>query len=146
MSGYEHEMDAARKEGVRLVPNRVPVAFIRDPGGKLIALRVAAAENGASVPGTEHDIACDSVAIAIGQSKLASLAAALPGVALDRRGCVVVNPATGATANPKVWSGGDCTNGGKEVVNAVADGRNAARAMMARWNRDSANTAGSESA
>ena len=58
----------------------------------------------------------------------------LSGVVIDKRGCVVVDPATGVTGNAKVWSGGDCTNGGKEVVNAVADGRNAARAMMAGWN------------
>ena len=31
-------------------------------------------------------------------------------------------------------AGGDCINGGKEVVNAVADGRNAARTLIARWN------------
>jgi dihydropyrimidine dehydrogenase (NAD+) subunit PreT len=133
MSGYEHEMEAARKEGVRLVANRIPVAFVRDGGGKLLALRVSVAENGVAVPGTEHDLACDLVAVAIGQSKLRALAAELPGVALDARGCVVIDPATGATGNPRVWSGGDCTNGGKEVVNAVADGRNAARAMMAGW-------------
>ncbi len=69
MSGYEHEMEGAKKEGVRLVANRVPVAFVRDPSGKLIALRVAAAENGAPIPGTDHDLACDLVALAIGQSK-----------------------------------------------------------------------------
>ena len=140
MSGYAHEMDGARKDGVRLVENRVPVAFVRDAEGKLVALRVATAENGAAIPGTEHDLACDLVALAIGQSKLRALAAELPGVKLDPRGCVVIDPATGATGNPKVWSGGDCTNGGKEVVNAVADGRNAAHAMMARWGETAAAT------
>jgi glutamate synthase (NADPH/NADH) small chain len=131
MSGYEHEMEGARKDGVRLIENRVPLAFVRDAAGKLVALRVATAENGVAVPNTEHDLPCDVVAVAIGQSKLRQLAADLPGVALDARGCVVVDPANGATGNRKVWSGGDCTNGGKEVVNAVADGRNAAYAMIA---------------
>ena len=37
------------------------------------------------------------------------------------------------SANPKVYAGGDCVNGGKEVVNAVADGRDAARAMVRSW-------------
>jgi glutamate synthase (NADPH/NADH) small chain len=106
---------------------------VRAKSGELVALRVATAENGTPIAGTEHDLACDLVALAIGQSKLRSLAAELTGVALDKRGCVIVDPATGATGNPKVWSGGDCTNGGKEVVNAVADGRNAAHAMMAAW-------------
>ena len=37
--------------------------------------------------------------------------------------------------NPKVFAGGDCINGGKEVVNAVADGRNAARTLIAQWSK-----------
>jgi glutamate synthase (NADPH/NADH) small chain len=32
-----------------------------------------------------------------------------------------------------VYAGGDCVNGGKEVVNAVADGRKAAFAMLNYW-------------
>jgi glutamate synthase (NADPH/NADH) small chain len=133
MSGYDHEMDGARREGVRLIPNSVPLAFLRDPSGRLVGLRVAMAENGQPIAGTEHDLACDRVAVAIGQSKLRSLAAALPGVRLDARGCVIVDRTTLATGHPKVWSGGDCINGGKEVVNAVADGRDAARAMLRAW-------------
>ncbi len=32
-----------------------------------------------------------------------------------------------------VFSGGDCVNGGQEVVNAVAEGRNAARELLKQW-------------
>ena len=46
---------------------------------------------------------------------------------------VLLTIATCVTGNPKVFAGGDCINGGKEVVNAVADGRNAARTLMERW-------------
>jgi glutamate synthase (NADPH/NADH) small chain len=35
----------------------------------------------------------------------------------------------GATGNPKVFAGGDAANGGKEVVNAAAEGRDAAVAI-----------------
>ena len=45
------------------------------------------------------------------------------------RGRVVVERATGQTANPKYFAGGDCVNGGREVVDAVADGKRAAIAM-----------------
>jgi dihydropyrimidine dehydrogenase (NAD+) subunit PreT len=135
MTGYAHEMEGARKDGVRLVANTVPVAFVRDASGSraLRGLKAMRAENGAPIVGTEHEIPCDVVALAIGQSKLRAIAAELPGVETDARGCIVADAATGATGNPKVWSGGDCVNGGKEVVNAVADGRNAARALHARW-------------
>jgi glutamate synthase (NADPH/NADH) small chain len=133
MSGYAHEMESARKEGVRLVASTVPLAFLRNPHGKIVALHVARAEDGKHVPGTEYDLPCDLVALAIGQAKLRSLASQFPGVVLDKRGCVAVDATTGATGNPKVFAGGDCANGGKEVVNAVAEGRDAARGLLARW-------------
>jgi glutamate synthase (NADPH/NADH) small chain len=129
MSGYAHEMDAARREGVRLVTHARPVAIARDTHGHVVSLTVASTEG---TPG-ESDLACDWVAVAIGQSKLREVAREFPGVALDARGCVVADPKTGATGHFKVFSGGDCVNGGKEVVNAVADGRNAARHIQSSW-------------
>ena len=48
-----------------------------------------------------------------------------------KRGCVVADPKTCVTGNPKVYSGGDCVNGGKEVVNAAAEAKVAVRAMCA---------------
>jgi dihydropyrimidine dehydrogenase (NAD+) subunit PreT len=40
-------------------------------------------------------------------------------------GCVVTDAATGRTANPRYYAGGDCVNGGREVVDAVAEGKRA---------------------
>ena len=149
MSGYAHEMEGARVEGVRLVTNVQPVAFVREgsseserAGGKLVALRVARTDDNAKpIAGTEHDIPCDMVALAIGQSKLRDVAKQLPGVELDKRGCVACDPRNGQTGNAKVFAGGDCINGGKEVVNAVADGRNAARTLLERWASTTATSA-----
>jgi dihydropyrimidine dehydrogenase (NAD+) subunit PreT len=148
MSGYAHEMTAARKEGVRLVLNARPVAVVRDAGGAVQALRVAptaggtATDAGPSSPdaeahGSERDLPCHLVALAIGQSRLRAVAQEFPGVALDAHGRVVADATTGATGHPRVFSGGDCVNGGKEVVNAVAEGRNAARHLSATWSRPS---------
>ncbi len=133
MSGYEHEMKGARVEGVTLAPHLQPVGVTRDAAGRMTALRVARTEAGKAIAGDEHELACDTVVVAIGQAKLRDLASAFLGVHVDPRGCVVADATTGATGNPKVFAGGDCINGGKEVVNAVADGRNAARFLAARW-------------
>jgi glutamate synthase (NADPH/NADH) small chain len=136
MSGYHHEMEHARLEGVRLVHHAQPVGYVRDGAGNLTALRVAKTdEEGKPVPGTERELPCDMVALAIGQSKLRAVAKELGDVALDARGCVVADPKTGQTGNAKVFAGGDCVNGGKEVVNAVADGRNAARFLISKWGK-----------
>jgi glutamate synthase (NADPH/NADH) small chain len=133
MSGYDHEMVGARKESVRLIEHAVVSAFVRDETGKLVGAKLARAENGRPVEGSEWEVPCDLAVIAIGQSKLRELAKAFPGVELDARGCVVVDPQTCQTGNAKVFAGGDCINGGKEVVNAVADGRNAARFLTTQW-------------
>jgi glutamate synthase (NADPH/NADH) small chain len=47
-----------------------------------------------------------------------------------RGGIIVVDRATGRTRNPRYFAGGDCVNGGREVVDAVADGKRAATAMI----------------
>jgi glutamate synthase (NADPH/NADH) small chain len=83
------------------------------------------------VAGTSEELFADLIVVAIGQNRATQVALAFPGVALDAKGRVVVDPATHRTGNPKVYSGGDCVNGGKEVVNAVAEARVAVRAMFA---------------
>ena len=44
---------------------------------------------------------------------------------------MVRNSETGQTNLPHVFTGGDCANGGREVVNAVAEGKKAARGIHA---------------
>jgi glutamate synthase (NADPH/NADH) small chain len=117
MPGYAHEMDAARKEGVRLVERAVPAGFVRGAGGKLEALRLA---DGRELP-------ADLVVLGIGQAKLRELLTELPGVTADEKGRLVVDEATG---NPKVYAGGDAL-GGELVVTAVQEGKRAARGICA---------------
>jgi len=136
MSAYSHELDAARKEGVRVVPHVVPVGFARDAAGKLTGVTLAEAKGGRAVDGTHYVLPCDLAGLAIGQAKVTTIVAELAGVTLDAKGCVVVDAVTKQTLNPKVYAGGDCVNGGKEVVNAVADGRDAARAMIRSWQEE----------
>ncbi len=128
MSGYAHEMDGARHDGVRLVENRQPVRVVRE-GERVVGLEVEPTDG----EGARETLPCDLIALAIGQSRLTKLAAAFEGVALDGKGRVVVDEATCRTGNPKVYAGGDCVNGGKEVVNAAQHGKLAARAITASF-------------
>jgi len=69
---------------------------------------------------------------AIGEQKQAALLKQLfPSLELDSRGVIVHDSDTGRTSLPKVFTGGDCANGGREVVNAVAEGKKAARGIHA---------------
>jgi glutamate synthase (NADPH/NADH) small chain len=121
MPGYRHEMDYARKEGVRLVEHAVPKAVARVADGRLSAL----------VLHDGRELAADLIVLAIGQAKLGAFASQFAGVAVDPKGRVAVDPATGATGNPKVWAGGDCISAGQEVVNAAQEGKRAARSICA---------------
>ena len=81
------------------------------------------------IAGSEHDIAADLVLLAVGQAKLGDLVAGLDGV--ETQWGRIVTDDDGATGRAGVWAGGDCRNGGKEVVNGVAEGRDAAEAIHA---------------
>ncbi|MDH5491702.1 MAG: FAD-dependent oxidoreductase [Myxococcales bacterium] len=128
MSGYVHEMAKARQEGVRLIEARQPVEVLREQG-KLVGLRLAETVDGEPQPGATQTLRCDLVATAIGQARLTELAAAFEGVELDARGRVRIEESSCRTGHPLVYAGGDCVNGGKEVVNAAQHGKLAARAI-----------------
>ncbi len=131
MSGYDHEMDGARHYGVRLIEQRQPTRVARDGSGKVTGLEVAPTKDGKPTDGPREVIPCDAVAVAIGQARLTELARSFAGVELDAKGRVVVDEATYRTGHAKVYAGGDCVNGGKEVVNAAQHGKLAARAIAA---------------
>ena len=118
MPGYEHEMVAASRYGVRLVENVTPLEVIHN-GEQIKALKVTS-----TISNDIFDLSCDWVVEAVGQLKHVSKIS--PEIEVDDQGTVVVDSKTRCTANPKVYAGGDCINGGKEVVNAAQDGREAA--------------------
>jgi glutamate synthase (NADPH/NADH) small chain len=108
------ERNEARNEGVRILENRHPAAIVRQ-AGRVIAVQIS---SGDTLP-------ADIVVVAPVESPHADVAVAFPGVKLDARRRVVVDPSTHRTGNPKVWSAGDCVNGGQAVVHAVAGARSA---------------------
>jgi dihydropyrimidine dehydrogenase (NAD+) subunit PreT len=122
-SAYLHEREWAAKEGVVFRWHARPAGFVGDK--RLEAVRFVDAQHG-----NEFALPADLCVLAIGQHKLTELLGQIPGLALDQ-GRVVVDPATGQCTNPLYFSGGDCANGGKEVVNGAAEGKRAARGIQA---------------
>ena len=134
ISAFPFEYDHALREGVEFCWETLPKAFTATPNGiALTCVAVTQDEMGAPSPvaGSEFTIECDTVIPAIGQSPLIELLSQTRGVEMDR-GRVVIDRATGQTTNPKYFAGGDCVNGGREVVDAVADGKRAALGI-AEW-------------
>jgi glutamate synthase (NADPH/NADH) small chain len=126
MRGYAHEMARARLEGVRLLERAVVREFARDRSERLSAVVL---EDG-------RRFECDLALVAIGQAKLRALVKEFPGVEVDAAGRLVADPASGRTGNPRVYAGGDARNGGREVVNAVQEGKRAARTIAAQCGVD----------
>ncbi len=128
MSGYAHEWEQAVLEGVTACWQALPIAF--EGAGQLESVRcVRTAADKQPIAGSEFTLSAQLALVATGQARLGHLVAALEGVRTDR-GRVVADE-HGRTGNPKVFVGGDCANGGKEVVNAAAEGKRAARAIHA---------------
>jgi glutamate synthase (NADPH/NADH) small chain len=118
MPGYEHEMVAATRYGVRVVENVMPLEIIHH-GGQISALKIKS-----TISNETLNLSCDWIVEAVGQLKHVSDIS--HEIEVDDQGNVLVDPKTRRTSNPKVYAGGDCINGGKEVVNAAHDGREAA--------------------
>ena len=132
MSGYDHEWDGAVKEGARGVWRAQPVEIVGD--GELEALRcrrTRADEDGSLqlVDDSDFEIPCDLVVLAIGQQKLGWMFDDVDGVEIDDAGRVIIDEETGRTGHPRYFAGGDCVSGGQEVVDAVQEGKIAARGI-----------------
>jgi glutamate synthase (NADPH/NADH) small chain len=141
ISAFDSEYEHALGEGVEFVWASQPTAMAEISDGLgLYCVAVAQDETGKLIPvaGSQFDIECDMVIPAIGQSPLMELLAQIPGLTMKRKR-VVIDRATGQTGNPKYFAGGDCVNGGREVVDAVADGKRAALGITA-WLSSQSNT------
>ena len=81
------------------------------------------------VEGSNFRLAADMVITSLGQSRLIEFLGRCRGVKLQNQ-CVAVTRETGQTSNPKYFAGGDCVSGGREVVDAVADGKRGALGIV----------------
>jgi dihydropyrimidine dehydrogenase (NAD+) subunit PreT len=140
MSAFAFEYEHSKQEGVRFLWHVKPVGILgRDRVEAVELVRLEATHDGSLVPKPDESftLEADMVVLAIGQSTFSEFLGSA-GIKLDR-GCIVIDRATGQTSNPKYFAGGDCVNGGREVVDAVADGKRAGIAIAARLEGKNAN-------
>ncbi|MEE8330528.1 MAG: NAD(P)-dependent oxidoreductase [Acidimicrobiia bacterium] len=127
MRAYDHEIEKAKSEGVEFLFWSAPVAIEgTDAVTALLCQRTEMRDGSpALVEGSDFSIDVTRVFRATGQAKRRGFLGQVPDLELEAGGRVVVNE-NFRTATPNVWAGGDCVNGGQEVVNAVAHGKAAA--------------------
>jgi len=136
MPAYPHEVDEAEHEGVEIEWLTVPVRLVGSERVEAVECRRARlGKRDASgrrrpeeIPGSEFLVAADTVVKAVGQQPRSGFLALLPGLELAD-GLLVADPETGRTARRRTFACGDATNGGATVVEAVRQGKIAARGI-----------------
>jgi glutamate synthase (NADPH/NADH) small chain len=139
MPAFAYEYQLAKQDGVSFLWQTQPVRVLGE-NGVVSGLECVRTQLGApdakgrrgpiAIPGTEFSIEVDMVVRAVGQKPATDFLRAVKGLELNRDGTVKVNERH-QTGHAKYFAGGDCTNGGKEVVDAVAEGMAAANGIDA---------------
>ena len=133
--GHE-EFEEAQKEGIRFVTRRGPRLLIGEERLAAIELRAVRSvfdANGRFAP--EYDdsdvmiLEADSCILAIGQRADLSFLKDADGVALTPAGTIKVDPVTLETSAPGIYAGGDVAFGPRNLIEAVANGKLAARSI-----------------
>ena len=139
MPAFAYEYELAKRDGVSFLWQTQPVRVLGGKGvvtglecvrTELGAPDAKGRRNPAAMPGTEFKLDVDMVVRAVGQKPTTEFLKAIKGVEINPNGTVKINDRH-QTGHSKYFAGGDCANGGKEVVDAVADGMAAARGMDA---------------
>jgi glutamate synthase (NADPH/NADH) small chain len=133
MPAYEHEVEEALEEGMRIEWLTVPLRFVGSASLEgVLCRRCRLGEPDATgrrkpqeMPGTEFLLPVTAAVKAIGQRPRSELYAHIAGLELEN-GRIKIDPESGQTTNPKYFSAGDATNGGATVVEAVRGAKLAA--------------------
>lgn len=124
-SAYDYELELAKKDGVEFVWQAAPIGILSDDDGTHVTgLRCEKTDGSLEL----FEIPCDMVIKAVGQQKMRAFITDIVGVDVDEKGRVTVNGSM-QTSNPRIFSGGDCANGGKEAVDASQMGKLAAQGI-----------------
>lgn len=126
MPAGAEEVTGALEEGVEIEFLAAPVKLEK---GRLICIRMTLGAKDRSgrpapepVAGSEFSIPCDTVIAAVGQRA----DAVSIGLAANPDGTVKVNPDTLETEKKGVFAAGDCVTGPSSIIQAIAQGRQAA--------------------
>lgn len=134
MPAAAEEIEDAEGEGIIIHAGFGPKRMIgRD--GKVVALETLDTKwvfdeqkrfNPAFYEGSEKQLPCDTIIMAIGQAPNLGFLEAGDGVQLSARGLITVNRESLMTTAPGVFAGGDCAFGPRLIIDSVADGKRAA--------------------
>ena len=139
MPARKEEVDHAEEEGVEFRFLENPVEILGNAeDGHVTGIRALSYELGepdasgrrrpVEIQGSEHDIACDAVIVALGNNSNPLIPRTTPEIHTDPKGHITVDEKQ-ATSMTKVWAGGDIVLGAATVILAMGEGRKAAASI-----------------
>ncbi|MBN1879468.1 putative selenate reductase subunit YgfK [bacterium] len=143
MPAWDEEISGLFEENNTLIELVSPVSVNREDGFPIsvTCIRNELGDPGSDgrrrpipIPGTEFDVPADLVIMAIGQKPDYPALSCVTG---GGRGQIHVENATGATIVQSVYAGGDAVRGPSSIIEAIADGHRAARAILIELAQDS---------
>ncbi len=137
MPAAEEEIEAAEEEGVKINYLTLPKRFIGENGKlkEMECIKMQLGEPDASgrrkpipIEGTEFIIKVDNVITALGQNTKIDFLKNI-GISLNKNDTIIVEPISGATNILGIFAGGDVVTGAYYVIDAIAAGKRAAKAI-----------------
>jgi len=133
MKASPWEKEDAMHEGIPIIDNHVPKAFLHERG-RLVGMRFEVVEavydaqgKRTLLPtGREATFECDEVLIAVGQENAFPWIERDAGIEFDQWGLPVLHAQSLQSTRPEVFFGGDAAFGPKNIITAVAQGHEAA--------------------
>ena len=136
--GHE-EFEEAQKEGVAFITRRGPKQFVGEDRLRrlrrvdLRKVRSVFDANGRFAPTYDDSdvigIEADACILAIGQKPDLAFLSSSDGIKVTTGGTIEIDPVTLATSAPGVFAGGDVAFGPRNLIEAVANGKRAARSI-----------------
>lgn len=133
------EVHHAHQEGINFNMLTNPIEVLGDDKGWVRGIRCVRMELGepdasgrrspVTIKGSEFDIECDVVIMALGTSPNPLISSTTSGLESNRWGCLVADQETGQTTRKGVFAGGDVVTGAATVILAMGAGRKAAMAI-----------------
>ncbi len=133
------EVHHAKEEGIIFDLLQNPKEILVDEDGWVKGIRIIKMELGepdesgrrrpVEVPGSEYEIACDTVIMSLGTSPNPLISSTTGGLDTDRWQCIVARESDGQTSKPGVFAGGDAVTGAATVILAMGAGKAAAKGI-----------------
>ena len=136
----EEELAETEREGMHFVYLASPVEVLTDAKGHVRGMKFVRNKLGdpdksgrrapEAIPGSEFEIPCETVLLALGQAPDATWLADIPEFRVKRARELEIDPETYQTKVRKIFIAGDYRTGPTTIIEAVADGRSAAQQVM----------------